>query len=200
MQMSLEAITMLMRFHHRSCCSGIRGIFHPYLENNCMFKIRDTLPSWVSFYFSRVSNKLESGQRRIGGSITYFYSAAIETADYSCLFAVLPSCCAVKFCSISSTFFPSSSLVNHRQNPFVNITIKLLLQASKYHKQSACWCMYCSGGGEKKGKWVWLFTPAAATLNTATTLDFHALLWNRIRCVPGFSKQEQHWCVQVQNL
>jgi len=32
MQMSLEAITMLMRFHHRSCCSGIRGVFPPYLE------------------------------------------------------------------------------------------------------------------------------------------------------------------------
>lgn len=144
MQMSLEAITMLMRFHHRSCCSSIRGIFHPYLENNCMFKIRDILPRWVSFYF-----KLESGHSQIGGSITYFYSAAIETADYSCLFAVLPSCCAVKFCSISSTFFPSSSLVNPQQNPFVNITIKLL-PALKYHKQSACWCMYRSGGGEKK--------------------------------------------------
>lgn len=47
MQMSLEAITMLMRFHHRSCCSGIRGIFHPYLENNCIFKIRDKLPVFI---------------------------------------------------------------------------------------------------------------------------------------------------------
>lgn len=56
MQMSLEAITMLMRFHHRSCCSGIRGIFHPYLENNCVLKIGDTLPgvhSRVSFYFQQ---------------------------------------------------------------------------------------------------------------------------------------------------
>lgn len=56
MQMSLEAITMLMRFHHRSYCSGIRGIFHPYLENNCVLKIGDTLPSVhsrVSFHFQQ---------------------------------------------------------------------------------------------------------------------------------------------------
>lgn len=55
MQMSLEAITMLMRFHHRSCCSGIRDIFHPYLENCCVLKIGDTLPSskmkFASFHF-----------------------------------------------------------------------------------------------------------------------------------------------------
>lgn len=52
MQMSLEAITMLMRFHHRSCCSGIRGIFHPYLENNCELRIGDTLSQCsVSFHF-----------------------------------------------------------------------------------------------------------------------------------------------------
>lgn len=75
MQMSLEAITMLMRFHHRSCCSGIRSIFHPYLENSCVLKIGDTLQcSWWSQQVSTssvVHNKLECGQSQTAEGVTY---------------------------------------------------------------------------------------------------------------------------------
>lgn len=121
MQMSLEAITMLMRFHHRSCCSGIRGIFHPYLENNRVLKTGDTLPS----VHSQLPLQLESGPSCIGGGFTvnsraqrfiYWQSDHRVALWGSALFLAL-------LLSITS------------KNPLVNITIKLFLSASKYHKQ-----------------------------------------------------------------
>lgn len=96
MQMSLEAITMLMRFHHRSCCPTSGGIFHPYLGNNCALRIRDTLPRCLQlsqFLFSFLF--LLSAWST--ASWVIFYWAASETAGYGALFADLPSCNSALF-------------------------------------------------------------------------------------------------------
>lgn len=136
MQMSLEAITMLMRFHHRSCCSGIRGIFHPYLENNCVLKIGDTLfPVFtveLVFTLSTTSwNLVRAGQEK--ASLTLLSCSWSSRLQWF----VLPL-----FCSIFSTSSVSWLLVNHQQAPFINITIKLVLLPSKHHKHPACWRMF----------------------------------------------------------
>lgn len=94
MQMSLEAITMLMRFHHRSCCSSIRGIFHPYLENNCIFKIRDKFPVLIIWLFLFEQN-LQTSQNCL--------FILIITADPRGLFVAIPSCSFVKLCFIFSS-------------------------------------------------------------------------------------------------
>lgn len=91
MQMSLEAITMLMRFHHRSCCSGIRSIFHPYLENNCIFKIRTNFQcSQLSLY--KIFLKRYPQQTRVPD----LSRGDVLTGDSNNLFVAFPSCSSVK--------------------------------------------------------------------------------------------------------
>lgn len=175
MQMSLEAITMLMRFHHRSCCSGIRGIFHPYLENNCALKIGNTLGSvhtGVGFSVRQSRGHTGSDRSRLAAA------APSSKVRHIVLHKTVKSALFLELCLSHCCMSITSKI------PLINITIKLFLLGSDT-SQTSCMLAHVPSettqtnkpsGGKKRQMRVVVNSSSRSFSNTATSLDFHARL------------------------